>query len=112
MTMTLTELVEHTDNLTQLLLIKRGQLSHMSVDAVARERHELAITALEGRVRELRRRADELRSDPPAPLRGDTPPLKVERMLPGGPPLIDMGRKSKPVRDLPSAPGDLCSELF
>lgn len=101
MAMTLADVIEHADNLTSLLVIKRSQLSHMSIDAVARERHELAITALEGRVRELRRYAEELR--------GDLPTLEFVRVLPGGPPPVDMVDQHEPVRDLTAAPGDLCA---
>lgn len=104
MAMTLAELIDHTDNLTRLLVIKRSQLSRMGLDSVARGRHERAITALEGRVGELRRRADELR--------GDEPALKCVRPLPSAPPLVDMVHETKPISDLPAAPGYLGSELF
>lgn len=99
MAMTLADVIEHADNLTALLVIKRSQLSHMKIDAVARERHELAITALEGRVRELRRYAEELR--------GDLPTLELVRVLPGRPPLVDMIDEHEPVRDLQASPGKI-----
>lgn len=94
MAMTLADVIEHADNLTSLLVIKRSQLSCMKIDAVARERHELAITALEGRVRELRRYADELRSNQPT--------LELVRPRPGVPPLVDVIDKPQPVGDLPA----------
>lgn len=94
MAMTLVDVIEHADNLTSLLVIKRSQLSHMKIDAIARERHELAITALEGRVRELRRYADELRRDQPS--------LEFIRLGPGVPPLVHMVDEPQPVGDLPA----------
>lgn len=97
--MTLDELTEHTDNLAGLLVIKRRQLDHMPIDATARERHELAITALEGRVRELMRGIDRLR--------GDLPALETMRVRPGVPPLPGMSVKAKAVRDLASPPREI-----
>jgi hypothetical protein len=101
MAMTLADVIEHADNLTSLLVIKRSQLAHMKIDAFARQRHELAITALEGRVRELRRYADELRSDEPT--------LELVCVLPCRPPLVNVTDEPQPVGDLTAAPGDLCA---
>lgn len=109
MTMTPDEIMEHSANLSELMTIKRHQLSHMKMDSIARKRHELAITALEGRVRELAQAASALRGAPTAPLRGDAPTLQLVRPCPGVPPLADMGGEPEPVSDLPAASRDLCA---
>lgn len=102
MSMTLTEIIEHTDNLAGLLRTKRRQLEHMPLDSVARRRHEGAITALEGRVSELRRHANALGGR-------DEPTLQLVRVRPGVPPFADVSSESEPVRDLATSPGDLCA---
>lgn len=99
MTMTLDELIEHTANLRDLLAIKKRQIARMPLDSTAKGRHELAISALEGRVRELGRAAERLR--------GDEPTLELVCLRPGRPPLIDVTLKAKAVRDLTAPPGDV-----
>lgn len=94
--MTLAELIEHTGNLHDLLTLKRHQLEHMKIDSTARARHEFAINALEGRVRELRRSAEALR--------GDAPTLELQRVRPGVPPFPDVTGKSETLGDFPAAP--------
>lgn len=101
MSMTLAELMDHTRNLEGLLTTKRHQVSHMKIDTVARKRHELAITALEGRVREIARAVDVLR--------GDEPTLQLMCVGPGVPPLANVIGKAQTISDLPAAPRDLCS---
>lgn len=92
--MTLAELIEHTENLQDLLRLKRHQLAHLKVDSTARARHEVAINALEGRVRELRRSAELLR--------GETPTLEFQRALPQRPPLSDVIGEPETISDLPA----------
>lgn len=96
MGMTLNDLIEHTDNIEALLTIKRHQLAHMAIDSFARQRHELAITALENRVRELRAAAEKLRSD--------LPTLQLRCVGPCVPPVVGMGRQPESLGDLPAAP--------
>jgi hypothetical protein len=101
--MTVDEIAEHAENLSGLLELKRSQVRSMKIDSIARERHELAITALAGRVRELRRTVDQLR--------GDQPTLEIMCVAPGVPPLTHMSVKPEPVRNLPATARDVRPKL-
>jgi len=89
--MTLEEIMEHADNLEGLLDLKIVQVRAMKIGSISRERHELAITALRDRVRELRRKASRLR--------GDEATLELQRVRPGIRPFTHVIVKPEPVRD-------------
>lgn len=92
MAMSLDDLIEHADNVEALLVIKRHQLDHMSLDSVARHRHEETIAALSDRVAELRTAAERLR--------GDLPTLQLSCVRPGVPPAVGVSLKPETFCDL------------
>lgn len=100
MTMTLDELIEHADNVAALLETKRRQLSRMALSTAARARHESAITALAGRVDELREQAAALR-----------PALDLQRLGPCVPPPPGVVVQPETFSDLTAFPREIGAQF-